>query len=699
MTLPDRAGTSPGAQTTAPATGWRQQCAALIGKLWLRIAVLLGAAFIVHVPSLQGQLIWDDSYLIGESPFFRSPIFCLEVFRQYLFLDSFSDHYRPVQNLSYMLDYLVWNGNLYGYHLSNTLWHAGAGVLLFLLLRKLFAHWSTNPETAARLENGAFLVALIWAVHPAHSAAVDYISGRADSLAFVFSCGAWLTYLRAVNAKRLAFRAAGYGAAALLLLLGLCSREIAFVWAAIFVAHLLFVRRSSVRHRAVAVAACLAVVVTYAALRQLPGKRDGDSRGSSWGATARAGLMLRALGDYARLTVYPTDLHMERTVVERSMFEPGWRNQFAPTHLTVIGLFTGALLILGAFKRGAGRSLRRFGAAWFVFGFLPISNVVELNATAAEHWLYLPLAGLLMVALGWMVELRGRVFHVATACVLLAACALGVRSTIRSSDWLNAQVFYERTITAGGWSPRVAVNLAIIYGHQGQLEPARKLLERSLQSWPDYPLARSHLGVILARQGKHAESDQIFAAATAAAPTQKAVYPRTWTASIQFARRAVSDGRDEDALRLLAEARQLEPKVWQLAQMESEILRRTRGPEAALPVIQQFAEANWWQYSAYLALGKVKAQQGDAAGALAALQHASRLDIRETEALNLMARIQMRANNTDAALLAQRRAVARQPDEPSQHRLFAEVLRQAGRDEQAQKALEAAKALEQRVSA
>ena len=678
---------------------WQQQLAALLQKLWFRIAVLLTGAFLVHLPSLQGQLIWDDSYLIGESPFFRSPIFALEVFRQYLFLDSFSDHYRPVQNLSYMLDYLVWNGDLYGYHLSNVMWHAAAGVLVFLLLRRLLAQWAYTPDAARRFETGAFLVALLWVVHPVHSAAVDYISGRADSLAFVFSCGAWLTYLRAARAQRLGFRIAGHSAAAFLFLLGLCSREIAFVWAALFLGHLLFARSVSVRHRVAALVACVMVVGAYAGLRQLPGDRESRGGGSTWGATARAGLMLRALGDYTRVTVLPTNLHMERTLVERRMFQPGWQNQFAFNHLTVLGLLTAAALIAGAVKRGTGKPLRRFGALWFAFGFLPISNVVELNATAAEHWLYLPLVGLLIALLGWLVELRARAFQAATVCLLAAACALGVRSTIRSGDWLDAQVFYERTIAAGGWSPRVALNLAIIYGNQERYEPARKLLEQSLASWPDYPLARNHLAVILSREGKRAESDAIFAAAAAAAPTQKTTYPRTWTASIQMARRAVAEGRDEDALRMLSEARKLEPRVWQLAQMESEVLRRTRGPEAALPVIQQFADANWWQYSAYLALGKVKAQQGDAAGALAALNHASRLDIRETEALNLIARIEMRADNPAAALRAQSRAVARQPDQPSQYILFGEVLKRAGREVQAEKALETAKALERRISA
>ncbi len=172
--------------------GFPSRLLTLARATWLRLLLLVAGAIAVHLPALSGQLIWDDNYLVGENPFFRSPILSLEVFRHYLFLDSFSGHYRPVQNLSYMLDYLLWNGDPWGYHLSNTVWHASAGVLLFFLLRRLTAAWGSTERQKLYLETGSYLVALVWTLHPVHSAAVDYISGRADSLAFAFSAGAWL---------------------------------------------------------------------------------------------------------------------------------------------------------------------------------------------------------------------------------------------------------------------------------------------------------------------------------------------------------------------------------------------------------------------------------------------------------------------------------------------------------------------------
>src|SRR5450432_782957 len=104
---------------------------------WVVLLLCLAAGFFAYAPALGGTLVWDDAYLVGENPFFRSPVFGLEVFRHYLFFDSFSTYYRPIQNWSYMADYWLWHGNTAGYHLTNILLHAGAGFLLCVLLQQL----------------------------------------------------------------------------------------------------------------------------------------------------------------------------------------------------------------------------------------------------------------------------------------------------------------------------------------------------------------------------------------------------------------------------------------------------------------------------------------------------------------------------------------------------------------------------------
>jgi len=194
-------------QPSSSRTGnFRGRLISFCGKQWPRYLFLGAIGLLVRLPAIQGPLIWDDVHLTRDNPFIKSPLLALEAFRHYLFLDSFSGHYRPVQNLSYMVDYFFWNTDPAGFHLSNILLHVTAGLLLYCLLTHLFGKrgglWNGNDARLARAGDlAAFIISAIWMVHPAHSAAIDYISGRADSLAFAFSAGAWLLVLQARIAK------------------------------------------------------------------------------------------------------------------------------------------------------------------------------------------------------------------------------------------------------------------------------------------------------------------------------------------------------------------------------------------------------------------------------------------------------------------------------------------------------------------
>ena len=59
----------------------------------------------------------------------------------------------------------------------------------------------------------------------------------------------------------------------------------------------------------------------------------------------------------------------------------------------------------------------------------------------------------------------------------------------------------------------------------------------------------------------------------------------------------------------------------------------------------------------------------------------------DAEALHLMAMISLRQNNLPEAFRAQRRAVRRQPDQPSQYLFLSNILEKMGRGDEARAAL------------
>jgi tetratricopeptide (TPR) repeat protein len=681
--------TSPATASSAADQTLLAKLAAFFRRTWVRCTVLALFGFAVHFPSLQGRLIWDDQYLAHDNPFIKSPLLILESFRHYLFLDSFSAHYRPVQNISSIFDYLVWNTDPYGFHLSHIFWHIASGVLLFLLLEKLFIRFAGRRDSVVSI--AAFFVAILWVVHPVHSAAVDYISGRADSLAFFFACGSWLLYLRGRETARPALRVTLLFFAAISLLLALCSRESACLWVAIFLGHLFLFERATPRGiKFAALAVCLAVVGCYAGLRQLPEQRVTTiASATGWPGPMRATLMARALGDYGRLMVWPANLHMERTVFNSESLQNSvsWRKEAGVEYLSIAGLIVAAGLIAAASRKGPARGLRIFGAAWFLFAFLPTSNLFALNATVAEHWLYLPSVGLLIFVAACCLELprAGRRVVAALACV--ACLGLSARSFIRSTDWVSPETFYQRTLAAGGKSLRVAMNLGQVYSSKGEYAKAETLFRRVLEISPDYTIARSNLGEALFRQGKTKEAETVFAAASKSAEQSRKEYPRTWIATLNLAHMRHNEHDNAAALAILEKARADYPGVWELVRFEAELRREVTGPAAALPLIREFATNNWWHGGAFMALGRLWAEQGGADQAEAALRHASWLDIHDAESLNLIAAMKVRQNRLEAACETQRRAVARQPDQPRQYLLLSDILEKMGRNEEARSVL------------
>ena len=660
---------------------------------WIRCLLLLVLGVAARFPALQGQMIWDDNSLVRDNPLIKSPLLILESFRH--FLSPESAHYRPIQTISYSVDYLLWNVETYGYHLSNLFWHVGSGILLYFLLLRILEPFQqrlgARSDRPNPLSAGAFVVALLWTVHPVHSAAVDYISGRADSLAFFFACSAWLLFLRGRSAQSFLSRAFYNVMAALLAFAALCSRESACIWMLLFLFHLFaFDRRPSRRTKSIVLAICLGLVALYAGLRQLPARGSSSSVSAPDSSTpARAVLMVRALGDYGRLMLFPSNLHVERTVLTRADAWPSerWSTAIQREYLSLLGILTAAALLYGALRKGKAQGIRVLGASWFVLAFLPVSNLFELNATVAEHWLYLPSVGLLLFILGCCLELPagGRQILLGTACA--AILALSARSFVRSGDWTSPETFYRHSLRAGSAKTRMALNLGQIYAARGDYAKAEPLLRKVVEMSPDYSMGWNALGHCLFSQGKQKEAEAVFARAIALGEGKQREQPKTWIAALNVASMHYSQKDLPGALVLLDKARADYPGTWPLISFESEMLREANAPETALPFVKEFADWNWWHAGAFLALGQLYSETGNGEKAEAAFRHASRLDVHDAESLNRIALLDLRQNRLQEAYEVQKRAVSRQPDHPRQYLLLSDILEKMGRSDEARAAL------------
>ncbi len=147
------------------------------------IAVLFFSVFAVYANALLwGVFQFDDYNIIVNNPVVHSwPAWWGDI----------GHGIRPLLKLSYTFDWTLGWGET-GFHLTNLLFHSGNTILVWLLTAS-FIRQSNRLTPSALLVST--ITAILFAVHPIHTEAVTYISGRSASLMTLFYLGGMLCYM------------------------------------------------------------------------------------------------------------------------------------------------------------------------------------------------------------------------------------------------------------------------------------------------------------------------------------------------------------------------------------------------------------------------------------------------------------------------------------------------------------------------
>jgi protein O-mannosyl-transferase len=449
-----------------------------------------------HAPALRATFVWDDTALVLRDPLIRSWRLIPEGFQHFLFVDATpSNFYRPLQRVTYTLEYWAFAFRPAVYHCTNVFLHAAAAVAFFVFAAAFLGLYQIDERKSIRL---TAIVSAAWAVHPLHSGVVDYVSGRADSLAALFGFIGLYFFVRALRVDtRLLWKF--YAAAALALLASALSKENGLIFSALAIVFVLL--RKNKKETVLAGVAFVFVVTLYLTLRSQVPPVAIPRLSASAPLLLRPIIAARALAEYTGLVIAPANLHMERDVEDRpwgynpaSLTAGAWRELE-----TLAGLvLCGSVLwwMWRAFKRGPVVFALLLCAG---VSYLPVCGLFSLNANIAEHWIYVPLTFALLAAAVQVASVI-RADCTAFLCVIAVVCLwivfLGIRSFYRAQDWQDPRTFFTRTIAAGGDSARMLINLAGLELSQGHLDQADALLHRALAKNPEQPFALLNLAAV-----------------------------------------------------------------------------------------------------------------------------------------------------------------------------------------------------------
>src|SRR5438093_1125201 len=339
-------------------------------------------------------------------------------------------------------------------------------------------------------------------------------------------------------------------------------------------------------------------------------------------------IVARAVAEYAGLILFPMNLHMDRDVEtqpsgfnEASMAHAAWRELQTLVGLVLIAIFFYWML------RARKRNPAVFTALLFgLIAYLPVSGIVALNATAAEHWIYLPSAFFFLAIALEIVELgqklKSRRSTIATTTLVLGVvwmAFLGARTFARTFDWKDQRTFLERTIAHGGDSARMLINLGGLELTEGKLKNAAVHLHAALQKKPDQPLAIINLAAVALKQKDFKLARELLTRATQMPPVDAEAHQLL----------AVLESKESgkvDLMRMRLAAR-TGPPNWSIEKRYIQLLDQAGGTAAAINELLTCLQPQWYRAESWKLLSDLHAKLGHSTQAAEALEQARAYDV------------------------------------------------------------------------
>ncbi|HEX5213929.1 MAG TPA: tetratricopeptide repeat protein [Vicinamibacterales bacterium] len=589
------------------------------------------AVLIAYYPAWHGGILWDDDAHL-TAPALQS----LDGLRRIWFDLGATQQYYPVTHSAFWLMHRLWGDATLGYHVVNILLHGLTAVLFAMTLRRFAVP-------------GAWLAALVFALHPVHVESVAWMTELKNTLSAPFYLAALLLYVR--FDERRDRRA--YAGALVLFVIALLSKSVtATLPAAILV--IFWWQRGTLRWRedVLPLLPFFALGIAGGLMTAWVERTDIGAEGAEFQFTLiERGLIAgRAFWFYLSKLAWPVHLVFiyPRWAVSQAV---AWQYAFP---VAAIALVAG-LWRLRRWSRAPLAAVLLFAGTLFpALGFVNVYPFVY--SFVADHFQYL--ASLPMIALASAgVATAARRLALAplaslAAAVAIAGVPLGALTWRQSRQYVNAETHYRTIIRDNpaawmaygnlGWALQRAAG---DHPTEAMLTETLRLYDQAIRLKPDYSQAYNNLGTALVDLGRLDEAKAAYRTSLKIKPGAREVTNNLALAHNAAGAAALSSGRLEDAV---AEYR------------------------ASIDLNPDDAEAHHNLGSAFGRLGRIDE-------AIASFNDALRLNPSSSRAHRNLAQALLRANRPDEAIEHFREAMRLDPPNSDAHNDLGVILAELGR--------------------
>jgi tetratricopeptide (TPR) repeat protein len=497
----------------------------------LAAVAIVAAGFWAYANSLSGGFVFDDTPAIVDNPHIRT---LWPLTRSMSAPPEVTVSGRPTAAFSLALNYAFAALDVRGYHAFNLAIHLAAALALFGVVRRTLLSPAMRDRFSRAATPLAFVVALLWVVHPLQTESVSYIVQRVESLMGLFYLLTLYCAIRAWDANGKASRRWGT-AAIVACALGMGSKEvmvsaplIVVLWDAIFWtgARALgpgpgaFLRGRWPLYAGLASTWVILALLVYF-------ERRGQSVGfglEGWTPWTYLLTQSDVIVHYLLLAIAPLSLVIDYGWPRVTAFAAVWP-EFLVLSLAL------AATIAGLLRRHA---LGFAGAAFFL-PLAPSSSVLPIvTEIAAEHRMYLPLAAIAATVVIGMYVVATRVMpsgaarralrFAAIGAVAAAAIALGLLTRQRNLDYVSQDALWRDAVEKRPSNVRARVTYGLELLKQRRYTEAETQLRAAVALDESSAPAQLNLGVVLASAGKFDEGIARLERALALDPANTQIY-------------------------------------------------------------------------------------------------------------------------------------------------------------------------------
>ena len=677
----------------------------IIASRWL---VLAGAAIItfattaVYWPCRNGDFLWDGGLLITKNPLVKAPD---GLYRMWFSTEPVD--YWPVTNSVFWLEWHLWGNNTTPYHIINIALQIANALLIWMILRRL-----SIP--------GAFLAALLFAVHPVNVESVAWIAQLKNALAvFFFLLSLWW-FLKAdpgLDGKQLSAPSAEesesglvhrwYWPSLLAFTLAMLSKGSVAILPGVLLVLIWWKRDRIARIDLIRTAPFFVVAVVLTVV-------------NIWFQTHGTGEIIRTatpleriLGASAVVWFY---LYKALLPFDLSFVYPQWTID-AKNVLWWLPL-AATLLVTALLVWQRRRSVvRPVLIAWLIFcaGLVPVMGLTDIYymkfSLVADHYQYIAIISVLAMVAAIITTLTDRwatQLTVMVSAVLAFGC--GILAWQQCLNYVDPEALYASVVEKNPQCWMAYNNRGVALSDNGQVDAAIESYRKALEIDPIFLEARNNLGVALAQQGHYQEAIDQYRQALRLKPDYADAHSNLGSAltktgqfdeatkELQIASKLKPDlpelsfnlaynlkqmGKFPEALRQYDETLRLEPDNPEVHIDLGVLLAAMGKPDLAVQHYHQALELNPRAVQAYVNFGDALVALGQPKEAVNQYLEALKIDPQYAAARLGLGTVYLRSQQLPQALNEFQQALATNPNNAEVHSKLGAALALTGQFEQA----------------